>query len=318
MGTLLARAACPSFIPERDMPDLSGKIALVTGGNTGIGYQTVKQLLLKNAKVYLAARSQERAVAAIKSLEEETKKTAIFLQLDLANLSSVRTAAEAFLAQESRLDLLFNNGGVMISPPEMLTAQGHDLQFGTNCIGHFFFTELLLPALLRSHLETNVPARIMHTSSIGHQLAPSPRAIEFATLKAGPERDAWVKNAGSIMGPWRLYGSSKLGNILVSNYFARAHAPDVLISCAVHPGGIKTELGRHGSTFLQVVGNWVAYPAPMGAYTQLWGATAVEPGEVNGKYLVPWGKVGKPDPRALDRELEDEVIKYVREQIKGF
>jgi NAD(P)-dependent dehydrogenase (short-subunit alcohol dehydrogenase family) len=120
---------------------------LVTGGNTGIGYQTVKQLLLKNAKVYLAARSPERANEAIKRLEEETKKSAIFLQLDLADLPSVRKAAESFLAQESRLDLLFNNGcvssyqsvreidifrsGVMVSPPEMLTAQGHDLRTQT-------------------------------------------------------------------------------------------------------------------------------------------------------------------------------------------
>ena len=87
---------------------------LVTGGNTGIGYETIKQLLLKNAKVYLTARSKEKATAAIKRLETETKKTAIFLQLDLADLPSVRNAAETFLAQESRLDLLFNNGCVRV------------------------------------------------------------------------------------------------------------------------------------------------------------------------------------------------------------
>jgi NAD(P)-dependent dehydrogenase (short-subunit alcohol dehydrogenase family) len=82
----------------------------VTGGNTGIGYETVKQLLLKNAKVYLAARSVDKAAAAIKRLEGETKKSAVFLQLDLADLPSVRRAAESFLAQEARLDILFNNG----------------------------------------------------------------------------------------------------------------------------------------------------------------------------------------------------------------
>jgi NAD(P)-dependent dehydrogenase (short-subunit alcohol dehydrogenase family) len=86
------------------------QIALVTGGNTGLGYHTVKQLLLKNAKVYLAARSAEKGAEAIRRLEEETKKAAIFIQLDLADLRSVRKAADAFLAQESRLDLLFNNG----------------------------------------------------------------------------------------------------------------------------------------------------------------------------------------------------------------
>ncbi|KAF8167072.1 NAD-binding protein [Mycena galopus ATCC 62051] len=316
MASLIARLSPPSFRPERDMPDLSGKIVLVTGGNTGIGYHTVKQLLLKNAKVYLAARSQEKAAAAIQTLEGETKKKAIFLQLDLADLVSVRKAAETFLALESRLDLLFNNGGVMISPPEMLTAQGHDLQFGTNCIGHFFFTELLLPALIKSHEETGIRARIINTTSIGHSLAPGD-GIEFASLKGGPERDAWVKKAGSTLGPWRIYGESKLGNIFASNYWAREHA-DVLVSCAVHPGGIKTELGRHAGSWLQVWANLFAYPAPMGAYTQLWGATIASPEEITGKYLVPWGKIGKADARASNRKLENGVIAYIREQTREF
>jgi len=315
MASLLARLFPPTFLPERDT-DLSGKIALVTGGNTGIGYQTVKQLLLKNAKVYLAARSPEKASEAIKRLQEETKKSAIFLQLDLADLPSVRTAAESFLAQESRLDLLFNNGGVMISPPEMLTAQGHDLQFGTNVIGHFFLTELLLPALIKTHRETNIPARVINTSSIGHQMAPG-KGVEFVSLKGGPERDAWIKAAGSIMGPWRLYGESKLSNIFISNYFALAHA-DVLVSCALHPGFIQTGLGRHGGSIMQVTGNALFYPAPMGAYTQLWGATMASPDQINGQYLIPWGAVGQADARASNRELEEEVIAYIREQIKGF
>lgn len=92
----------------------------MTGGNTGIGYETVKQLLLKNAKVYLAARSPEKAAAAIKRLEGETQKSAVFLQLDLADLRSVRRAAETFLSQESRLDILFNNGWVAISAQSRL------------------------------------------------------------------------------------------------------------------------------------------------------------------------------------------------------
>jgi hypothetical protein len=117
-----------TFEPERDIPDLSGKVrlinyvswiwygkngfqvALVTGGNTGIGFHTVKQLLLKNATVYLAARSRERGAEAIARLEADTGRKAIFLQLDLADLASVRRAATSFLEQESQLDILFNNG----------------------------------------------------------------------------------------------------------------------------------------------------------------------------------------------------------------
>ncbi|KAJ7673272.1 putative short-chain dehydrogenase, partial [Mycena polygramma] len=113
-------------------------------GTTGIGYETMKQLLLKNAKVYLAARSPEKAAAAMNSLEAETRKSAIFLELDLADLNKVRSTADTFLSQESKLDILFNNGGVMISRPEMLMLQNYDLQFGTNAMGHFLLTELLI------------------------------------------------------------------------------------------------------------------------------------------------------------------------------
>ncbi|KAJ6620241.1 hypothetical protein B0H10DRAFT_2175766 [Mycena sp. CBHHK59/15] len=257
MGNIVAQMFPPKFQPERDMPDLSGKITLVTGGNTGIGYQTVKQLLLKNAKVYLAARSEEKAAAAIQKLEEETKKTALFIQLDLADLPSVRKAAETFLAQEQKLDILFNNGGVMVSPPEMLTAQNFDLQFGTNVIGHYFLTDLLLPALKASYEESKIPARVINTSSMGHQFAPS-TGIEFVSLKGGPERDAWVKKAGSFMGP-----------------------------C-------------------------------MGAHTQLWAGTVATPAQITGQYVVPWGQVGKPDKRALNTKLEEEVVAYIKEQVKDF
>ncbi|KAJ7025649.1 NAD-P-binding protein [Mycena alexandri] len=316
MGTALARLLPPAFNPQRDIPDLFGKTIIVTGGNTGIGYETVKQLLLKNAKVYLAARSPEKAAAAIKRLEGETKKSAVFLQLDLADLRSVRRAAETFFSQESRLDILFNNGGVMTSSTEQLTAQNHDLQFGTNVIGHFFFTELLLPALARSHAETNTPARIINTSSSGHEFAPGD-GIDFVSLKGGPGRDAWIKKKGSFFARWGLYGESKLGNILISNYFAKAHS-DVLVSCALHPGGIKTELQRNNAGWLQALANVLLYPAPMGAYTQLWGATIAAPAQITGQYLVPWGKVGKADKRSLNTKLEDEVIVYLREQIQGF
>lgn len=299
------------------MPDLTGKITLVTGGNTGIGYQTVKQLLLKNATVYLAARTPERAAAAIAQLERETKRTAVFLQLDLADLRSVRKAAEAFLAQEARLDILFNNAGVMNCPPEKVTAQNHDLQFGTNVIGHFFLTELLIPALTKSFEATQVPARVLTTSSIGHQLAPG-NGIDFVSLKGGPERDAWLKTTGSgLAGSWRLYGESKMGNVFMSNYFAAKYA-GVLVSCAVHPGPIKSELGRDSPMYLRAVSTLLFYPAPMGAYTQLWGATVATPAEINGQFLVPFGKVGKADARAADAAVQERVIAYIREQVEGF
>ncbi|KAJ7182289.1 NAD(P)-binding protein [Mycena crocata] len=266
---------------ERDIPDLSGKITLVTGGNTGIGYETVKQLLLKNAKVYLAARSPEKAAAAIKKLEQETKRTAIFLQLDLADLSSVRKAAESYLAQESRLDILFNNGGVMNTRwrPEMA----------------------LNPPVSRV-APNATPASQPPGAHESSHLASS------AVLTSTNMTDSLYR---------KLYGQSKIGNIIISNYFARMHS-DVLVSCALHPGNIRTELSRHSGLLLRTVANVFLASPPMGACTQLWGGTVAEADEINGKYLVPWGKVGKPDKRTADPELEEQMIAYIREQIKGF
>ncbi|KAF7337174.1 NAD(P)-binding protein [Mycena venus] len=108
--TTLSRRG-PSFVPE-DIPDLSDKTILITGGNSGIGYQTAKELLLKGATVYLSARSRKKAAEAIEKLERETKRTAKFLELDLADLRSVRGAATEFLKQESSLNVFFNNGKV--------------------------------------------------------------------------------------------------------------------------------------------------------------------------------------------------------------
>ncbi|KAJ7610502.1 hypothetical protein FB45DRAFT_844620 [Roridomyces roridus] len=293
MGVVFGRFSPPSFLPERDIPDLSGKVILIAGGNTGIGYEIAKQLLLKNAKVYLATRSADKPAVAIKRLGAETTKSAIFLQLDLGDLPTVRKAAEDFLAQEEKLDILFNNAGVMDCPPDLITAQGYDLQFGTNVIGHWFLTELLLPALTKSYEQSQVPARIINVSSVGHIWAPG-NGMDAVCLKASPERDAWVKKQGMFRARWRLYAQSKIGNIYISNYWAKTHS-DVLVSCAVHPGGIRTELTRHSVSWFQIIANYLNYPAPMGAYAPLWGATVATPAQITGQYLVPWGKIGKPD-----------------------
>ncbi|KAF7303475.1 Short-chain dehydrogenase/reductase family protein [Mycena indigotica] len=315
MGGVLARLSPPSFQPARDIPDQTGKVILVTGGNTGIGYETVKQLLLKNATVYLAARSPEKAAIAIAQLKAETNgKEAVFLQLDLADLPSVKKAAEAFLAQEEKLDVLINNAGVMVCPPGELTKQGYDMQFGTNVIGHYLFTTLLLPALRKAATDT-VPARALQVSSAGHAFAAG-RGIDFTTMKGSAERDTWIKAKGSFMGPWRLYGQSKLGNIYIANYFAKTY-PDFLVSCSLHPGSIKSDLQRHMG-WLRTMTDGLLYPTPFGALTQLWGATVATPGQITGQYLVPWGSVGKPDKRATDTKMEEEMIAFVKEAVKEY
>ncbi|EPS99560.1 hypothetical protein FOMPIDRAFT_1030882 [Fomitopsis schrenkii] len=167
------------------IPDLSGQVMLVTGANTGIGKETVKVLLQHNAKVYLAARSKEKAEAAIKELKKQTGKEAIFLELDLLNFPSIRKAAEEFLSKETELHVLFNNAGVMFPPVDMLSPDGYDLQLMTNVIGPFFFTKLLLPAILAAgSTHPDHHSRIITTSSSGAYLY----TLNFDTFRDSPAR----------------------------------------------------------------------------------------------------------------------------------
>ncbi|KAJ7603514.1 NAD-P-binding protein [Mycena polygramma] len=307
------------FDPERDIPDLSGKIVLITGGNAGLGYETAKQVLLKGAKVYIAARSPEKAAEAIKRLRAETKAgedRVLFVKLDLADLHSVRAAAAEFLAREERLDVLYNNGGVMTTPPEQLTAQDFDLQFGTNVLGHFFLAELLIPALRASHAASGIPARIVNITSWGHTLAPKTGFV-VDSLKKSEARDKQIKKWGMLAPSW-LYAQSKLGNILISNYFARKYS-DILVSCAVHPGFVSTDLGRSGS--LWTMAFTFFYPVSLGAQTQIWAGTAASATEINAKYLIPWARVA-PEGVALkisqSVEIEEALVAYMQKELKGF
>lgn len=261
-----------------DIPDLTGKVALVTGGNTGIGKETVKALLEHNATVYLAARTPEKAERAIADLKTTTGREAHFLKLDLANLRAVKEAAEDFLSKEIRLDILFNSAGVMMCPVQECTADGYDLQFGTNVLGHFYLTKLLLPALLAksSNSAANEPSRVVTTSSIGH----NPGRLDFATFKDGPKRrKAWTQT---------LYFQSKLGNIVFANELARRYGDQGLVSTSVNPGNLDSDLYRYMPRFLHSLVQLSLYPCSFGALTQLYAGTAPEAVEVLHPVGPPW------------------------------
>ncbi|KIJ40138.1 hypothetical protein M422DRAFT_230313 [Sphaerobolus stellatus SS14] len=330
LGSLIAKIAphsqpsqflppASTFAPERDIPDLKGKVVIVTGGNSGVGYETVKQLLLKDAKVYLAGRNPQKCKAAVKRLKEETKgKEPVFLRLDLADLKSVRKAAEEFMSKEERLDVLFNNAGVMMPRNEMLTAQGYDIQFGTNVLGHYFFTILLMPALEKSTKHYGVKARIVNTSSIANHAAPGPTGINWRTLKGGEERDkvlnsTWLPFKSELM----LYGASKIGSIFLSNILVRYYG-DIVASCSLNPGGIRTELYQHLSYLNRLSVTLFLYPPTLGALTQLWAGTTATLDEMNGNYFQPWARPGTPDPRAANEQTQDELKVWLEEQVKGF
>ena len=264
-----------------DIPDQSGKTVLVTGGNSGLGYETVLQLARKGARVLMAARDRARGTAALERLGAEAPGSqAELAQIDLADLTSVERFADGFLAGGQELDVLINNAGVMAIPHRETTAQGYERQFGTNHLGHFALTGRLLPVLAR-------PAgrRVVTVSSNRHKSA---KDIDFDDLQG--ERS---------YRPWGAYDQSKLANamfVLELDRRLRAAGLDI-VSAGAHPGFAHTNLQvsgpRSGGTSLvaRVMGlatRLFAQPARDGALPTLYAATA---GNVHGgDYFGPDGR----------------------------
>jgi len=295
----------PHWDPTKDMPDLSGRVMIVTGGNTGIGKETVKALLAKNARVYLAARDADKANKAIEELKETTKREAIFLQLDLSDIGSVRRAAAEFNSKEPSLHVLFNSAGVMWPAIDRLTANRYDLQFGTNVIGHFLLTTLLLPTMVET--AKNAPAgqvRVVNTSSLASTLY---KKISWDTLTDTPARKA--------LGSKNLYSQSKFANVVFSAELARRYGSQGIVSTSLNPGNLKTDLQRYTTKLEMMILNLILYPAPYGAITQLWAGTAPEAAQANGKYLIPWARTGKAVPESDDEALGKKLWEWLEDQV---
>ncbi|KIK06119.1 hypothetical protein K443DRAFT_674678 [Laccaria amethystina LaAM-08-1] len=312
MGSILAiiREALPpkSTFKVDDVPDLAGKVIIITGANAGVGKETAKVLVARDAKVYIAGRSQERVEQAIQDIKTETGNEALFLKLDLADLTSIKAAAEEFQRKETRLDILYNNAGVMAPPVADVTAQGYDLQFGTNTLGHFYFTKLLLPTLLATaKASPNGTARVINVSSAAHHWHNG--SIDFNTLKDGPAR----KKKYSLM----LYGQSKIGNILFSNELFRRYADEGIISTSIHPGNLRSDLYRNMSRIENFIVGLLLYPSAMGALTLLWAGTTDEGLTLGGKYLIPWARVGTPKASTQDPILAKELWTWMEEQVQN-
>jgi len=298
------------FDPDKDIPDLTGKVVIVTGGNSGTGKATVKALLVKNAKVYMASRSRARAEAAIDDLKRTTGKEAIFLELDLADLDKVTRAAQEFKSKETDLHILFNSGGVMIPPIDQLTKDGYDLTFGTNVLGHAHFTLSLIPELEAGACSSpDGKARVVNTSSLVTYHNPA-GLIKWNTLCDGPERKA--------MGPEALYSQSKFGTCAFSNELAKRYAEHGISSNAVNPGNTKSELQRY-MTPLQhwIVDHLFLYPTEFGALTQLYVGTSASTVNVNGGWFIPWARSYHHEIETHNPETEEKLWEWIEEQRKG-
>lgn len=283
-----------------DIPDLTGRRALVTGATSGLGYETALELLRHGADVLVAARNPAKAAQASTDLAQASGREPTVVELDLADLTSVEKAADEVSKSYDKLDLLVNNAGVM-APPYGQTADGFELQIGTNHLGHFALTGRLLKLLLKAP-----DPRVVTVSSFMHK-----------TVRGITRED--LRRPASGYRKWDAYGKSKLANLLfMFELDRRARAAGVnLLSAGAHPGYASTHLqaagpelaGQEFMVKLMGVGNRLfAQSAAAGAWPSLYAATNpdLRPGSYVGPGFLEYRgapKIVLPSQTAQDPEL---------------
>ena len=288
---------------EQDIPDQRGRVAIVTGANTGLGFETARMLAEHGATVILAVRDVEKGQKAAARIAGNV----VVQALDLTSLDSIRTAAAHLRAAHQRIDLLINNAGVMYTPKQT-TSDGFELQFGTNHLGHFALTGLLLDRLLA------VPgSRIVTVSSTGHRIRA---AIHFDDLN-------WERSYSRVA----AYGQAKLANLMFTYELQRRLAPHgTTAAVAAHPGVSNTELVRNAPAALRVpvtrLSPLLTQKAEMGALPTVRAAT--DPSVLGGQYYGPgnrgevrgYPKVVTSSPASYDQALQRRLW-TVSEQLTG-
>jgi NAD(P)-dependent dehydrogenase (short-subunit alcohol dehydrogenase family) len=278
---------------------LAGKVAVVTGAGAGLGAETARVLALAGAQVVMAVRNVPAGEQVASRLRAGLPTGAGKLEvmtLDLANLASIRAFARALAARHPKLHLLINNAGVM-GMPLSFTADGFELQMGTNHLGHFLLTNLLLDPLRAA-----APARIVVVASRAHRRAS--REGVLATLDSDPryQRRRYV--------PLVAYGESKLANILHTRALARRLAGTGVTPVCLHPGVIATDLMKHlglGGRLFKIVGPLFTKSVAQGAATTIFAATAPELTEAHAGIYLSDCNEAQPRPVAVDADLAENV-----------
>jgi NAD(P)-dependent dehydrogenase (short-subunit alcohol dehydrogenase family) len=280
----------------QDMPDQDGRIAVVTGANSGLGLETARELARHGAQVVLACRNTDKGEQAAQTIRADVSDAQVDVRaLDLGSLDSVRSFAEGLRSEHASLDLLINNAGVM-APPRRTTADGFELQFGTNHLGHFALTGLLMGIL-----EKGADTRVVTLSSGAHRIGK----IDFDDLQREHRYSRW-----------RAYGQSKLSNLMFALELDRRlrAAGSSVLSVAAHPGYAATNLQTAAAPLMDrlimKVGNFViAQSAAMGALPTLYAAT--KPDLEGGMFIGPDGmgeQRGYPRPVAPSQAATNEDV----------
>lgn len=322
------------------------KVAIVTGGSVGgCGYEVLKGLAQVCEAVYVFGRNPQRNDTAIKSLPADHGARAFSITCDLGSLASIREAAGCFYEQESkrtgkpkeevRLDILVENAGVLSYNTKDKTADGFESMWGTNCLGHHALVRHLLPSILNTaalaQSSQGSPPRIIIVSSGAHAFVYS------AEHNFYPLAEKLKSDLGK--GTMALYARSKCANILDQHgwlqHFAslsasksttnrRETAADQIIVTTVHPGGIRSELGRQHNTavlrWTKNVINYFLWPTEAGAVNMLWSALAADEREVQGKYVQPWCSATDKDPPAAlarDQKLAKEHWEFMEDIVES-
>ncbi|KAI1123105.1 short-chain dehydrogenase [Nemania abortiva] len=303
---------CPGepLLTEDSLGTQEGKVFIVTGANTGLGKELAKILYSKHAKIYVAARTEAKAKAAIediRGLYPTSKGDLAYLHLDLNDLTTIKKSTDDFLAKETRLDVLWNNAGVMVPPAGSTTAQGYELQLGVNNIATFLFTRFLLPIMIATAGSAPVNSvRVVWVSSAAADGAPKP-AIDFSNMD-------YAKNESQ----WQKYQRSKAGTILHACEAARRSQleGDGVLHVSLHPGIFPTDLQRTmpgwQSRLVKMLGKEPKY----GGYTELF--AGLHPSVENGAFVGPYGRLEKARNDLYDEAMGKQYWEWTEAQVRAY
>lgn len=301
-------------IKETNIPDLTGKVIIVTGANSGLGKSTVKHLAKNGATVIMACRSSDKSHQAKQEIISEIKNSPfrsfkeeklVELKLDLGSLKSVQNFSAAFLAKFDRLDSLILNAGIA-QVPFGLTTDGLERHFGVNHAAHFYLTKLLLPLLEKSQ-----PSTIVSVSS----------AIHHMSYETGVHLDVNKLNSPIGYAKFAAYGQSKLANLLFAQELSERlvkEKKEIYVN-AVHPGSVNTEVARHfpkfAFTFIKTLFNTFpnvfGFESDLASLVEVYAAVSddIVSNKITGKYMVPIGQIVDTHPLAKNKALQKEVWK---------